>query len=263
MSASLPTGLLVLHGNRAELLAETVAGWLARQPLSPLEDEIVLVQSNGMAEWLKMTLAGAMGVCAASRVELPARFQWWLYRQVMGREGVPRDSPLDKAALTWRLVRLLPDLAQQPGFAPVAGFLHDDDPERLLQLAQRLADLLQTTLTLIEHTLDDVPQAQWQQELDEAGQRILVQAARLDEILGDIERTSAALIGLQGKTGQHIRENEWLMSIRGRTIMPGGACEFVTPDEAMAACMFSCCFLKCSGACSLSQRPAACFTCSS
>jgi exodeoxyribonuclease V gamma subunit len=142
MSATIPTGLLVLHGNRAELLAETVAGWLARQPLSPLEDEIVLVQSNGMAEWLKMTLAGEMGVCAASRVELPARFQWWLYRQVLGREGVPRDSPLDKVALTWRLVRLLPDLALQPGFAPVAGFLHDDDPERLLQLAQRLADLL-------------------------------------------------------------------------------------------------------------------------
>lgn len=142
MSASLPTGLLVLHGNRAELLADTVAGWLARQPLGPLEDEIMLVQSNGMAEWLKMTLASTQGVCAASRVELPARFQWWLYRQVLGRDGVPRESPLDKAALTWRLVRLLPALCDQPGFAPVAGFLHDDDPDRLLQLARRLADLL-------------------------------------------------------------------------------------------------------------------------
>ena len=30
-------GLLVLHGNRAELLAEAVFEWLRRQPLQPLE----------------------------------------------------------------------------------------------------------------------------------------------------------------------------------------------------------------------------------
>ena len=33
-----------------------------------------------------------------------------------------------------------------------------------------------------------------------------------------------------GKTGQSIRENEWLMSVRGRTIIPGGACEFDLPS---------------------------------
>ncbi len=57
-----------------------------------------------------------------------------------------------------------------------------------------------------------------------------VESNRLNEILSDIERTSAALIAIQGKTGQHIRENEWLMSIRGRTIIPGGACEFDLPS---------------------------------
>jgi len=57
-----------------------------------------------------------------------------------------------------------------------------------------------------------------------------VESARLNEVLGDIESTSAALIGIQGKTGQHIRDNEWLMSIRGRTIIPGGACEFDLPS---------------------------------
>lgn len=57
-----------------------------------------------------------------------------------------------------------------------------------------------------------------------------VESARLNEVLADIESTSAALIGIQGKTGQHIRDNEWLMSIRGRTIIPGGACEFDLPS---------------------------------
>ena len=57
-----------------------------------------------------------------------------------------------------------------------------------------------------------------------------VESSRLNEILADIEHTSASLIGMQGKTGQHIRDNEWLMSIRGRTIIPGGACEFDLPS---------------------------------
>ena len=42
-----------------------------------------------------------------------------------------------------------------------------------------------------------------------------VEAERLNAIISDVEQTSSALISMQGKTGQHIRENEWLMSIRG------------------------------------------------
>ena len=135
------TGLLVLHGNRLELLAEAVFAWLAANPLAPLEQETLLVQSNGMAEWLKMALAQAHGVCAATRVELPARFMWRAYRAVLGRAAVPSMSPLDKLPLTWRLMDLLPGLAAQSVFEPVAGFLRAGDAVRQLQLAGRLADL--------------------------------------------------------------------------------------------------------------------------
>ncbi|KPF95098.1 hypothetical protein IP87_17655, partial [beta proteobacterium AAP121] len=121
----------MLHGNRLEALAETVFAFLARHPLGPLEEETLLVQSNGMAEWLKMELATAQGLCAATRVELPARFIWRAYRAVLGRAAVPAVSALDKLPLTWRLMRLLPVLAGQPGFEPVAGFLGaDDSPAR-------------------------------------------------------------------------------------------------------------------------------------
>jgi len=57
-----------------------------------------------------------------------------------------------------------------------------------------------------------------------------VEAERLDAILFEVDRASAALIAAQGKTGQNVRDNEWLMSIRGRTIIPGGACEFDLPS---------------------------------
>jgi cell division protein ZapD len=49
-------------------------------------------------------------------------------------------------------------------------------------------------------------------------------------VLADVETVSANLVAAQGKTGQNVRDNEWLMSIRGRTIIPGGACEFDLPS---------------------------------
>ncbi len=57
-----------------------------------------------------------------------------------------------------------------------------------------------------------------------------VEAEALDAILAELDQVSSALSTAQGKTGQHIRDNEWLMSIRGRTIIPGGACEFDLPS---------------------------------
>jgi cell division protein ZapD len=75
------------------------------------------------------------------------------------------------------------------------------------------------------------------QELERQKQTLLsfkanpnVEPEMLDAILFDLDRISSALIASQGKTGQHIRDNEWLMSIRGRTIIPGGACEFDLPS---------------------------------
>jgi exodeoxyribonuclease V gamma subunit len=142
-------GFLALHSHRSEWLAETLSAWLTRQPLAPLEQEVVLVQSNGMAEWIKMTLASqgvpGGGVCAATRVELPSRFLWRTYRQVLGAQNVPPDSPLDKLPMTWRLMALLPACVGDAVFQPVAGFLRgplaEPEPDRLLQLASRLADL--------------------------------------------------------------------------------------------------------------------------
>ncbi len=142
MSSNAPApGLIALHSHQSEVLAETLTGWLRAHPLQPLESEVVLVQSNGMAEWIKIALAQHSGVCAAAQVELPSRFIWRTCRQVLGPEQVPRESPLDKLPLTWRLMDLLPRCVDEAVFAPVRGFLQGDEPDRLLQLASRLADL--------------------------------------------------------------------------------------------------------------------------
>jgi len=52
----------------------------------------------------------------------------------------------------------------------------------------------------------------------------------LDSILWEIDRTSSRLFQMSGKVGQELRENEWLMSIKQRTNIPGGVCEFDVPS---------------------------------
>jgi cell division protein ZapD len=57
-----------------------------------------------------------------------------------------------------------------------------------------------------------------------------VDAEALEAILSQIEVGTSSLVSLPGKTGQHLRENDWLTSIRSRSIIPGGTCEFDLPS---------------------------------
>ncbi len=57
-----------------------------------------------------------------------------------------------------------------------------------------------------------------------------VSEAALASVLAEIEQAQQALNVTTGKAGQHLRDNEWLMSIRSRAIIPGGTCEFDLPS---------------------------------
>jgi len=51
----------------------------------------------------------------------------------------------------------------------------------------------------------------------------------LSGALYEIEQASSALLAMQGKIGQYLRENEWLMAIKNRAAIPGGVSEFDLP----------------------------------
>ncbi|CAM3594152.1 RecBCD enzyme subunit RecC [Bordetella sputigena] len=146
----LPPGLIVIHSNLSESLRDVLVGWMRAHPLGPLEREVVLVQSSGIAQWLKLALAadprdgsgGGAGIAAAFEFLLPSRFLWRAYRAVLGAAAVPEASPFDKPRLMWRLLRLLPEVMDQPVYAPLRRFLRDDaDCRKRYQLAERLADV--------------------------------------------------------------------------------------------------------------------------
>lgn len=57
-----------------------------------------------------------------------------------------------------------------------------------------------------------------------------VQDAVLGKVLTAIEGAHQGICQLPGKVGQHLREDEWLMTIKQRAAIPGGMCEFDLPS---------------------------------
>ncbi|MDR0805866.1 MAG: exodeoxyribonuclease V subunit gamma [Enterobacteriaceae bacterium] len=131
----------VYHSNQLDLLKTLTTALIAGKPLSnPFEREIILVQSQGMAQWLQIELAAEMGIAANIEFPLPASFIWQMFTQVL--PDIPPESAFSKDAMTWKLMHLLPPMLSQPEFTALSGYLRDDDDLRKRhQLAGRIADL--------------------------------------------------------------------------------------------------------------------------
>ena len=56
-----------------------------------------------------------------------------------------------------------------------------------------------------------------------------IDCAALDALIAGIDRVNAELLAQTGKLGAHLRDNEWLMTIKQRMAIPGGVCEFDLP----------------------------------
>lgn len=160
MSNTLVSGLLVAHSHRLEDLTAVAVQLMKTHPLAPLEEEIILVQSNGIAQWLKIELAKASGIASMLNLTLPARFVWKAYRTVLG-EQIPKYSPFDKERLSWRIMRVLPKLITEyrktgkQAFSALENYLltraiggeeadtsnSNIDERKLYQLSNHIADL--------------------------------------------------------------------------------------------------------------------------
>ena len=114
---------------------------MENEPLShPFEQEIVLVQSPGMSQWLQIELAKRFGIAANINYPLPATFIWDMFRRVL--PDIPKESAYTKSAMTWKLMTILPDVINEPEFEPLRHYLQEDsDKRKLHQLAGRIADL--------------------------------------------------------------------------------------------------------------------------
>jgi exodeoxyribonuclease V gamma subunit len=131
--------LRLFTGNRLERLSTILAGILRDPPPSPLEAELFVVQSRGMARWVSMELAGHHGVAANLRFFHPNEWVDWVHGRVAG--GTPATAAFDREILPWRILAVLPGLLGEESFRPVARYLAGgESPLGRLQLADRIAD---------------------------------------------------------------------------------------------------------------------------
>ncbi len=131
----------IYHSNSLELQKDLLVEMIRREPLAnPFSREQILVQSPGMAQWLKLELAERLGIAANIEFPLPASFLWRIFTQVLS--SVPERSAFNKEAMTWLLVRLLPDYLPHTEFLPLQQYLRgDDDGYKLYQLSAKVADI--------------------------------------------------------------------------------------------------------------------------
>ncbi len=131
----------VYHSNKVDTLKILLVHLIKAAPLeNPFEKEQILVQSPGMSQWLKMSLAEELGIAANIDFPLPATFIWEMFTHVL--PDVPKRSAFNKEAMTWKLMELLPEQLPLEPFAPLKNYLKDDvDQSKLYQLAEKIADI--------------------------------------------------------------------------------------------------------------------------
>ncbi|MET0286075.1 MAG: exodeoxyribonuclease V subunit gamma, partial [Polyangiales bacterium] len=133
-------GLLIHRSNRLELLAEELAD-VVRTPLAdPFARECIVVQGPGMERWLSAFLSSRLGVWANPHFPFPRGLLELFLDHVLG--PLPEDAArFDGPHLVWLIAERLPAMLNDPAFAGVRAYLDGDrDGERLLDLAQKLAD---------------------------------------------------------------------------------------------------------------------------
>ncbi|MFV9997767.1 MAG: exodeoxyribonuclease V subunit gamma [Arsenophonus endosymbiont of Dermacentor nuttalli] len=133
--------LQIYHSNQLDILKELISSLIKKSPLSnPFEQEIILVQSPGMAQWLQIELAQSLGIAANISFPLPATFIWDMFTRVLS--DIPPESAFTKGAMAWKLMTILPTLLHEPEFEPLRQYLNEDmEKRKLYQLSGRIADL--------------------------------------------------------------------------------------------------------------------------
>jgi exodeoxyribonuclease V gamma subunit len=130
----------VFTSNRLEILADHLAGVLGEPLPSPFDPEIIVVQSKGMERWICLQLAERHGICANCRFPFPNAFVHEIFQNVLG--SIPTPSLFDPEIMTWRVMKEMPSLIENPAFEPLRVYLESGRSDlKRLQLAKRVADL--------------------------------------------------------------------------------------------------------------------------
>jgi len=120
-------------------LSARLASEAATESFRPLEYMTVVVHNSGMARWISMELARLNGVCASMRYLYPNTLLDLIAGLVI--PGFKAAQQITVECMTWRVMQVLPELLDHPGFESIKAYCGNAQDDRALyQLAARIAD---------------------------------------------------------------------------------------------------------------------------
>ncbi len=119
-------------------------------PASPLAQEIIMVQSQGMQKWLSLRLSEKFGSWASFKYLFPNKLLDEIFHSVPGTQPASSYDPFNRDNLSWLLMDELARITEEspPEFSDICQYLtHDHDGLKRWQLATRIAYTLDQYLT--------------------------------------------------------------------------------------------------------------------
>jgi exodeoxyribonuclease V gamma subunit len=133
--------MYVHRSNRTEQLLDALCELVATPAAgsSVFEPECIVVQGPGMERWLGLELSRRLGIWANPAFPFPRALLERAMQSVLGPVEDPGIS-FEPETLMWSVASVLPELLDDPRFAPLRGYLRDDaSGEKLIQLSERIA----------------------------------------------------------------------------------------------------------------------------
>ncbi|SMO40387.1 exodeoxyribonuclease V subunit gamma [Fodinibius sediminis] len=132
------------HSTELEKLADLLFEELGKPSRAhPLDEEIFVVQNNGIGQWLSLRMAEKEGIAANLKFEFPSERIWSLIR--LQNETLPEHLPSDRGPMTWTLMELFGDGQFLNKFDNLHHYIQEEDPlqrsMRCWKLASKIADV--------------------------------------------------------------------------------------------------------------------------
>ncbi|MDQ8173060.1 MAG: exodeoxyribonuclease V subunit gamma [Gemmatimonadota bacterium] len=194
---------------RLGVLRDHLVARLQAAPLPPRDSEIIVVQSQGMRQWITLALADALGCAGSVELPFPARF----VQAVAESVGMPGDAvdTFSRETMTWRLDALLRGIdLRDPRYAALSRYLQHGDDRMRFGLAARVAARFDDYQLFRHDLLEawergepclDAPHEIWQAALwrDLCANGAVHGARRLTQLLAHIKAAAPGTLSLPSR----------------------------------------------------------------
>ena len=208
------TKFRLFTSNRLEILAEGLSEVLGTPLASPLDEEIIVIQSKGMERWVSTELARHHGICANVKFPFPNAFVYEIFGKVI--QDLPERSPFDPKIMTWKIMGLLPSCVSMPGFDSLGGYLGDAVGHlKLFQVSERIADTFDQYLLFRPEMI-----LGWERNKEDHWQAVLWRELVKEDEKGHHARLGKAFLEAVEKSSTEIKGLPERVSVFGISALP-------------------------------------------